>query len=161
MIIINALEENEIPAAIELILETWMATYSGFLSPGTIERVSSLWHNPRLLNKQIVNPDVRFLAARDGGAIVGLSTVIRRTDGGIVIGRFYVHPSSQGRGIGKELFERSISAFGGATLARVEVDERNERALAFFGKRGFVKTGEREEDFEGTKLSLHILEKKL
>ncbi|MBN1531508.1 MAG: GNAT family N-acetyltransferase [Spirochaetes bacterium] len=158
---ITSLSKRQLPEAIRVLRDTWADSYSSCFTPDVVERASAVWHDPTLLDKQMKNPDVKFLAALEGDSLVGLSTVIRRDDGGIVIGRLYVHPSAQHRGIGTRLYEMSIDAFPGATRAHVEVDERSAKGLSFYRKLGFSETGQRTEVIEGLAMKVLILERDL
>lgn len=54
----------------------------------------------------------------------------------------YVHPDFHGQGIGKALYEKVLESLKphNPISARVQVRESSERALRFFGERGFVET---------------------
>ncbi len=159
MITITALEQRLLPDAIELMRDTWKDTCSGYLSSDVVEKVSAVWHDQNLLNKQMMNPDVKFLAAWEGDSLAGVSTVVNRGDGSVVIGRFYVRPSRQGRGVGKKLYEKAASVFPGTSRIHVEVDEGNRKGVLFLEKLGFSVTGSRTEYLENVPVKVLILEK--
>jgi mycothiol synthase len=54
----------------------------------------------------------------------------------------YVHPDFHGQGIGRALYEKVLESLKphNPISARVQVRESSERALRFFGERGFVET---------------------
>ena len=158
---ISKIKENEIPAVIDLLRETWADTYSSCLTKEVVEIVTSLWHNPNLLNKQIENPDVVFLVARGNDTILGVSTVIKVTTENIVMGRLYVHPKHQGKGVGAQLYDESIKAFSGTKKVHVEVEENNAVGVLFYVKRGFSKVAMKKEDVEGIELKVIVMEKEL
>jgi hypothetical protein len=67
------------------------------LSPQTIQKVTSLWHDPERLAEQAQNPDIFFGAAKEEGKIVGLVTAASIDKNTIMVFRLYVHPSYQRR----------------------------------------------------------------
>jgi ribosomal protein S18 acetylase RimI-like enzyme len=100
---------------------------------------------------ELADPDVVTLLAEEGGQAVAYAQL--RTghvpdcvDGArpIELWRFYVSREWHGRGIAQTLMSRVIAeaAIRGARTVWLGVWERNPRALAFYGKCGFVDVGE-------------------
>lgn len=100
---------------------------------------------------ELADPDVVTLLVEDGGQAVAYAQL--RTghvpdcvDGArpIELWRFYVSREWHGRGIAQALMSRVIAeaAIRGARTVWLGVWERNPRALAFYGKCGFVDVGE-------------------
>lgn len=138
----------------------WIRTYGNFLSRELIEKATGAWHDPRLIISQIEDPDFFFGILRDNGRnIIGMTTA-KITDGTLVIGRLYVHPEHQGRGIGKELLLSAADAFPSIKKIRVEVFRNNSKGISFYLRQGFTETGIRQEKIEGIILDdIVVLEK--
>lgn len=159
---IREIQYEDLAAAEELLSYTWADTYASFLSDHIIQKVTELWHNPELLKKQISNPHVHFLIAEDDtGKIIGLSTAIENDEGNIVLGRLYVHPECQRRGVGADLLNQSIEQYPGAKKIHLEVEESDVKGVNFYKKMGFSVTDERFESIDGTHLKVLIMEKML
>ena len=75
---------------------------------------------------------------------------------GTEICKLYVDPWFQGRKIGHELITFAVEQFGADHLWTLE---KNDRALAFYRRHGFVPTGKREFE-EGTTEYIVELKKK-
>ena len=127
-----------------------------------IQKVTSLWHSPETLAAEIENERVFFHVAKsENGTIVGLLTAGRPSDDIIYIGRLYVLPGYQRQGIGGTLLDACVAAYPEAQLLRLEVEEQNEKGLAFYRKRGFREISRKEEELEGISLAVVEMEKKL
>ena len=70
--------------------------------------------------------------------------------------KLFVEPVLQGRGIGAALLECAVHTCGATSLWALE---KNERALAFYARHGFLPTGERKLE-EGTAEYLIRLDKR-
>ena len=78
-----------------------------------------------------------------------------------MIYRLYVHPQHQRKGIGRRLLEASVSACPEVKKLQLEVEEQNQKALAFYRKNGFTETGRKEEKVEAERLIVIVMEKHL
>lgn len=77
---------------------------------------------------------------------------------GTEICKLYVDPWFQGRKIGHELITFAVEQFGADHLWALE---KNERALAFYRRHGFVPTGKREFEEGTTEYIVELKKKKL
>jgi ribosomal protein S18 acetylase RimI-like enzyme len=101
----------------------------------------------------IGRPDRDVRCAEQDGAVVGFATLgppfepVVDADPQTVGQLFglYVKPSRWGRRVGGSLHEESVGVWQstGITIARLEVWERNERALTFYLRRGWQPDGRR------------------
>ncbi|MGY3943415.1 GNAT family N-acetyltransferase [Aeromonas tecta] len=80
-------------------------------------------------------------ARGENGEIVGFIGVL---DGNIEM--LFVAPEAMGQGVGRQLVAHAISELG---ARRVDVNEQNEQALAFYRRMGFVVVGRSPLDGEG------------
>ena len=146
----------------QVLSETWVDTYGLFLSQETIRKVTSAWHDPKLLTLQIQDPGIFFGVAEDeNDRILGLVTARKRGTDTVVISRLYVHPQHQRKGIGSRLLEESVLAFSGVRRIQLEIEEQNHKGLAFYLKQGFKEIGRKEERIEDEVLKVIEMEKRL
>ena len=126
--------ERDVPALRALGVRTWRATYEGVLPGAAVEQSVAEQFNEYSLGAAV--RDGRILAAHRDGILVGLLEFDRVDATRTMVWKLYVDPDAQGRGIGGLLLERLLQ---GATTpeVRVEHDERNAVAGAFFDEFGF------------------------
>ena len=55
--------ENDVDAIKKVLSATWVDTYASYLSPSTIEQVTTEWHAPKLLRSQIERDTNYFAVA--------------------------------------------------------------------------------------------------
>jgi ribosomal protein S18 acetylase RimI-like enzyme len=151
---------KDVAAIREVLRETWEDAYAALLPRATIETVTSQWHAPAFLAQQIENPEIYFAIARDGGVVVALITAWKQDDA-IVVGRLYVRPHDQRRGIGRALMESSYRAFTGAQRVRLTVEADNKKGVAFYAGLGFREVARSSEEIAGARLKYVLMEKPL
>jgi len=135
VVIVVPATEGDVPALRALGVRTWRATYEGILPGAAVERGVDELFNTYSLGAAV--RDGRLLAAFRDGILVGLLEFDRVDETRTMVWKLYVDPDAQGRGIGGLLLERLLRA---ATTpeVRVEHDERNVAAAAFFAEFGFA-----------------------
>ncbi|MBX3566932.1 MAG: GNAT family N-acetyltransferase [Rhizobiaceae bacterium] len=132
--------ERDLAGIKALLAETWHATYDALYGAEEVEKITAAWHSPDALKRQLTAPNSEFLVADDGSAICGVAYGV--VDGDIVtLRQLYVKPALQGRGIGGMLLDEIESAFPEGRRLRLEVDEANDKAIAFYLAQGFAKVG--------------------
>lgn len=102
--------------------------------------------------RELADPDILTLVAEDDGRAIAFVQLRRGgepppgVDGPapVEIARFYVDRAFHGRGVAQALMraacDAAVTHLGGATIW-LGVWERNPRAIAFYGKCGFVDAG--------------------
>lgn len=154
MITVHPANVDEVQQIKQVLSETWIDTYRAFVPLEVIHKITALWHKPETLATEIVNDNVYFAVARDEeGAVLGLLTAGRRSHDIVSIGRLYVLPAYQRRGIGGQLLANCIATFPGARQIRLEVEAENESGLAFYRKAGFTELSRKQETIEGIVLT--------
>ena len=135
MVLVVHATARDIPALRALGVRTWRATYEGVLPGADVERGIEELFNEYSLGAAV--RDGRMLAAFRDGVLVGLLEFDRVDDTRTMVWKLYVDPDAQSRGIGGLLLERLLQS---ATTpeVRVEHDERNAGAAAFFTGFGFA-----------------------
>ncbi len=138
MVLIEPAKSSDVDEIQALLSCAWEHTYAGVLSPETIEKIKSVWYNVAVLKNYIADRDVLFLVARESeGAVLGVATSIEIDRKTAQLTRLYVHPDSQGQGIGIDLMGSVIAHYPKARVMRAEVFEKNEKGRAFYVKQGF------------------------
>jgi len=147
MISISKVKLEDLPQAKELLSHTWKATYGSYYSDEQIEKVKKEWHNLENLTAQAKDPRTYFAVAKDDNhKIIGLITVLKIDDLTAFMGRIYIHPDYQSKGIGSELLNSAFEHFSTVEKFRVECEKRNNKACTFYLKRGFKIVEEKGND---------------
>ncbi|TPL85458.1 GNAT family N-acetyltransferase [Mesorhizobium sp. B2-3-14] len=137
--------DRDLAAVRALLLETWHATYDAIYGAERVTEITNEWHSIASLKARLAKPNSEFLVADDGKRIGGMAFAEAVDGGGVVMLRqIYVLPSLQGRGIGGMLLDEIIESFPEAHRIRLEVEEKNTRAVAFYQANGFVQIGRTE-----------------
>ena len=134
---------RDLPAVRSLLVETWHDTYEAIYGPDRVAAITDEWHSLKALGNQMQRPKSEFLVADDGTRIGGMAFAAMEADahGVLTLYQLYVLPSFQGRGIGGLLLDEVESCFPEATTLRLEVEEANAKAVAFYLAQGFSQTG--------------------
>lgn len=99
----------------------------------------------------LLDPGVTYLLAERGSGLAGYAKLRRgpadpsvRGPSPVELERLYAHPQALGTGVGAALMERSLAEAraGGFETLWLGVWERNEQAIAFYERWGFVRSGE-------------------
>jgi ribosomal protein S18 acetylase RimI-like enzyme len=142
MTLIRAATPADLPAVSRLMGDTWRAAYSGFIPMETINRLTGEWHTVERLKRQLAKPGLLFLVAEDRDGIAGHAAAAIEEGDEVFLRRLYVHPRTQGAGLGRRLFDAVEAAFPSGAPMRLEVFAANARALAFYRRLGFEVTPE-------------------
>lgn len=133
---------RDLDAVRTLLSETWHATYDGIHGAERVNAITTEWHSMEALKARLERPRSEFLVADDGSRIGGMAFASADEEGSNVsLHQFYVHPDFHRRGIGLMLFAEIESCFPEAKLMRLEVEEANQRAIAFYRRVGFAPAG--------------------
>jgi ribosomal protein S18 acetylase RimI-like enzyme len=134
--------EHDLAAVRDLLVETWHATYDPIYGAERVTALTDDWHSMRALQARLTRPRSEFLVADSGKEIGGMAFAKAREDGKVLmLHQLYVRPSRQGHGIGGMLLDEILNCFPEAETVRLEVEEANARAIAFYEAYGFKQTG--------------------
>lgn len=134
--------ERDLPAIRSLLIETWHDTYDAIHGAERVAAITDSWHSAAALQRRLTKPNSEFLVADDGETIAGMAFATAEGSGKVVmLHQLYVSPAHQGRGIGGMLLDEIMNCFPDADRIRLEVDEANDRAIAFYGAYGFAQIG--------------------
>ena len=134
--------ERDLEAVRALLVETWHATYDAIYGAAKVTAMTDSWHSITELKARMAQPRSEFVVADDGVMIAGMAFAAADESGKTVtLRQLYVHPSSQGRGIGGMLLDEVVESFPDAERISLEVDPENRRAIAFYEAQGFRHVG--------------------
>ena len=101
------------------------------------------WMGPKIpfpLTIQVLQDLEGIFSIFDGQEFVGLIQKIRLEDRNLHIGRFFINPQKQGRGLGSQALRKFVSlAFENGDIDSISVNvyETNQRAQKLYQKEGF------------------------
>ena len=98
------------------------------------------------LRAMFADPGHIFLIAEQGDAAVGCVSLTARGDGLVYFGLFCVDPAAQAGGIGKAIIaaaEKAACADLDADRIEMTVIDSRVELIAYYERRGFIRTGER------------------
>jgi ribosomal protein S18 acetylase RimI-like enzyme len=137
----------------ELAARTFIDTFARDNSPEDMAMYVAATFTPERQLRELRDPAQRVLLVERDGEAVGYAQLVEGPaprcvtgDAPVELARFYVDRAWHGRGIARALMRRALdeaARLGGRTLW-LGVWERNARAIAFYGREGFVDVGARE-----------------
>lgn len=141
---------SDIPAVSALLVETWHDTYDALLGAPKVAEITARWHAPDILAQQLAIVGTSFLVAKADHVLVGHAYADARALPRLRIGRLYVLPAWQRRGIGQALLAALCERYPSARCLALEVETENAKGVAFYRREGFVSAGGMTDD--GTNL---------
>ncbi len=118
----------------------WRAHYPGIITPAQIDYMLARMYDVETMRRELENGIVWFRALVDGElrgfASVGSAEIATE----FKLHKLYVHPDHQRHGLGSALLKEceSSARARGATTLLLNVNKRNEKAIAAYLKRGFT-----------------------
>ncbi|AZO08265.1 MULTISPECIES: GNAT family N-acetyltransferase [unclassified Mesorhizobium] len=159
---VRTASERDLAAVRALLVETWHATYDAIYGAQRVTEITDDWHSIASLQARLMRPNSEFLLADDGSRIGGMAFASATTDPKIVLlHQLYVHPDCQRQGIGRLLLDEVELSFPQARTIRVEVEEANASAIAFYEASGFQPAGKTADCGGGSGMPALVLEKRL
>src|SRR5438270_14028981 len=143
-------EASDATALAELAARTFRETFAADNRPEDIAGHIANAYGTSQQQRELADPDIATLLVEVDGQLAGYSQLRSGVPPACVNGekpvelwRFYIAQPWQGRGVAQALMnkvERAACLLGARTLL-LGVWERNERAQAFYRKRGFIDVG--------------------
>lgn len=118
----------------------WRAHYPGIISSAQIEYMLERFFDLDVLRSQL-REGMRFDRALVNGSLAGFSAFsFEQNLLHVKLSKLYVDPDSQRQGVGGALLEscQKAAQVHGAALILLNVNKRNERAIAAYRKHGFT-----------------------
>ena len=142
MFFVRTAGEGDLEAVRALLVQTWHATYDPIYGSERVTAITDSWHSIDALRRRLTRPNSEFLVADDGERIAGMAFAALDKDGTtVMLHQLYVLPAYQGHGIGGALLDEVLGDFPDAEAVRLEVEEQNSRAIAFYRTYGFEECG--------------------
>jgi ribosomal protein S18 acetylase RimI-like enzyme len=122
---------------------TWRATYERLVPARFIRAVLRGGYDRRRLAEGLLQARRDAFVAQCGDEVVGYADVIEEPPGRVELTRIYVRPDRQGTGVGAALLHACVAAARRrrAVALEVGVEPANERAIAWYRRRGFLPNG--------------------
>ncbi len=138
---VRSASENDAEAIRALLVDAWHATYDGFYGEAKVNELIAAWHSLSAIKSNINKRDGEYLVADDGRQIggVGFADMSQKMTKTALLRQLYVHPLFQGQGIGRDIFAELETCFPDAEIMRLEVEPRNDRAISFYTRLGFIE----------------------
>jgi ribosomal protein S18 acetylase RimI-like enzyme len=156
--------ERDLERIRALLVESFHAAYDGFYGEAKVDELIAHLFSPAALKARLAKKNAEFVVAdsgRDIGAVgyAAMSADMAKT---AVLHLLYVRPLLQRQGIGRDMFAELETCFPDAEIMRLEVEPRNEGAISFYSRLGFVEVGQNENIGPGQSgIPSLILEKRL
>ena len=164
MFFVRTASERDLAKVSALLAETWHATYDALYGVDKVSEITERWHSVPALKTKLERKDSEFVVADNGKELAGMGYVAMSKDRPktAFLHQLYVLPRYQRQGIGRDMFAEIETCFPDANAMLLEVDPRNEAAVAFYLAHGFVKVGEtRHKADDMSDVPLHVYEKPL
>lgn len=155
---------EDLPVVHELAEVIWPATYGNILTTDQIRYMLDYIYSLPSLTRQQIDQQHIFLIASLGDENIGYASYSLIQEPGIYkLHKLYIHPKTQGLGLGKALINVVISAIKAkkANILRLNVNRYN-KARDFYEKLGFTVIGEEDVDIgNGYFMVDYVMEKGL
>ena len=142
MIAIKKIGIESIPVIFSLAHSIWPNTYKEILAPIQIDYMLQLLYSEASLKIQIEQKKHQFILAVKKNENVGFASYSVKSEEEKDIYRLhkiYIHPSLQGKGIGKLMIDYIVKDIKQAGALHLELNvNRYNKALQFYQKLGFV-----------------------
>ncbi|OBQ87363.1 MULTISPECIES: GNAT family N-acetyltransferase [unclassified Mesorhizobium] len=159
---VRTASERDLVAIRALLVETWHATYDAIYGAEHVTAITDDWHSLASLKAQLARPNSEFLVADDGKRLGGMAFAAATTDPKIVLlNQLYVSPDCQRQRIGQALLDEVEASFPEMRTLRLEVEEANAAAIAFYEANGFRTAGRTADCGGSSGWPALILEKRL
>ncbi|EKF42712.1 hypothetical protein NA8A_08594 [Nitratireductor indicus C115] len=139
---IRTASRRDLPAVRALLVETWHDTCDSIYGAARVGEITDSWHSPEALEARLGQPNSEFVIADNGSEIAGMAYAVSGEGGGALhLQQLYVLPARQRLGIGRALLAEIEDSFPEAREIRLEVEEANASAIAFYVANGFSRLG--------------------
>lgn len=138
--------------------KAWYNTYLNIYAAKTVNELLAASYNEEHLKKRLESQ--LFLVVESNDEIIGFANFIYGTE--LYLSAHYVTPVSQHHGYGTDLLEQGLAQFKGQyDEVFLEVDNKNNEAMAFYQYKGFEVVRSYEHVMYGETMDLALMRKNL
>jgi diamine N-acetyltransferase len=156
---------HDAPQIRQIALETWPATFGDILTAQQIGYMLEMMYSLAALREQMTEKNHHFLLAHRADEYLGYLSYETNYHGQpkTKVHKVYILPRAQGLGVGQCLFARVYELALAHRNPTITLNvNRNNRAIGFYEKQGFVKVAEENIDIgQGYWMEDAVMEKKL
>ncbi|MEX3008818.1 GNAT family N-acetyltransferase [Hoeflea sp. TYP-13] len=138
---VRTASERDLQEINRLLVTTWHDTYDGIYGVDKVNEITGTWHAVPVLKQRLTQPNSEFVVVDTGEKICAMAFASTQDGKLIDLHQLYVLPEVQGQGAGGQLLDEIKVCFPEAKRIRLEVEETNQKAVAFYERKGFVETG--------------------
>jgi ribosomal protein S18 acetylase RimI-like enzyme len=156
--------ERDLEKIRAVLVESFHATYDRFYGGPKVDELIAHLFSPAALKARLAKKNAEFVVADSGKDIgaVGYAAMSADLAKTAILHLLYVRPALQRQGIGRDMFAELETCFPDAEIMRLEVEPKNEDAIGFYSKLGFVEAGRNENVGPGQSgIATLVLEKHL
>jgi ribosomal protein S18 acetylase RimI-like enzyme len=161
MITIRVANVDDLTTVEQLAREIWPVAYDGIVPPQHLAYMLDLIYNNAALRDQLLNQQHTFLMVESAGKPVGFASYSTIAPGVSKLQKIYVHPDTQGQGIGKQLIDYITAELQSKSIHTLQLNvNRYNKARFFYEKLGFVIIKEEDIDLgNGVFMIDYVMEK--
>ncbi|WP_445668838.1 GNAT family N-acetyltransferase [Lysinibacillus sp. FSL L8-0312] len=145
--IIRQMLENDITFVQEIARTSWHHTYEGIIPRDIQDRFLQMAYSSNRLTQRLTT--ILFLVVIVDESLVGFANFSNVTHVEAKLLAIYLHPDSQGSGIGSALLQRGLNMLPSLSSLFVCVAKENTIGMHFYQAKGFEKLVEFDECFDG------------
>jgi len=138
---LKAATEVEIPEIHRLAQASWQAHYPAIIGQEQVDYMLAKYYNRESLQEQMQQGQVFYLIHKEGENLgfVSLSGPGKHflAPDSHFLHKFYMHPGSQGKGLGEQAFALLLQEVPEAMSIRLQVNRKNFKPINFYFKLGF------------------------
>jgi diamine N-acetyltransferase len=139
MVTIRLANAADLTTVEQLAREIWPIAYDGIVPPQQLAYMLDLIYNNAALRDQLLNQHHTFLMVESAGKPVAFASYSTIAPGISKLQKIYVHPGTQGQGIGKQLIDYIIRELQSKSIHTLQLNvNRYNKARFFYEKLGFV-----------------------
>lgn len=136
---------SDVPLIREVAEKTWPISYQGIISPEQIRYMLDLMYSQLKIEAAVKDPKQAFWLAEKNGVVLGFCGIEHGWPqaGFTRIHKLYILPDTQGLGLGKILVDHveQEAVKHGNNQLHLNVNKNN-KAIGFYHKHGFITAGE-------------------
>ncbi len=136
---------NDIETIQQIVYTTWPVTFGHILPAEQISYMLGLIYNRQALSHQMLEKGHQFILVENMGKPLGFTSyeTAYNSEPQLMIHKLYLLPTTQGMGIGTQLLQKLEETARDYNLLklRLKVYFANTKAIRFYEKNGFIKTG--------------------